>query len=87
VTKTPPTNTPLPGEEDPVPGGGDYATREVGEGGNDDVPGTLECAFPTTGKLLTFCATHDFQMVAPKLIGFDAINMTECATVDIQNVP
>ncbi len=47
----------------------------------------LDCAFPSTGKLLTFCAAHDFNLALPRLIGYGQIKMKECATVDIQNVP
>jgi hypothetical protein len=81
----------LPGDEGDdtgTPSG--FQTQEVVQGGNNndnDNGPALDCSFPSTGKLLTFCATHDFNMVAPKLIGFETINMTECATVDIQNVP
>jgi hypothetical protein len=51
------------------------------------VAGSLSCAFPSTGKLLTFCAGHEFNLALPRLVGFEKVNMKECATVDIQNVP
>jgi RNA polymerase sigma factor (sigma-70 family) len=35
------------------------------------VAGAPSCSFPATGKFLTFCAAHDFNLVAPKLPDFD----------------
>ena len=66
---------------------GYWATQTAITGGGNFRPAGINCGQPTTGSPLTFCAEHDFQLVAPKPIGFRSINMTECATVDIQNVP
>jgi hypothetical protein len=89
VTKTPtpngqPVSTPDGSGSPDDTGTTSGASQAVG---NVQAAGSLDCSFPSTGKLLTFCAGHDFNMVLPSLIGFKDIKMKECATVDIQNVP
>jgi hypothetical protein len=89
VTKT---ATPIGQPAGTPDGSGDPADTGTTSGssqaiGNVGAAGALDCSFPTTGKLLTFCASHDFNMALPQLVGFGQIKMKECATVDIQNVP
>jgi hypothetical protein len=63
------------------------ATVQSADHGDGYIPGYLSCEAANTGNSLTVCAAHDFQMVAPKLIGFGNISMKECASVTIQSVP
>ncbi len=70
-----------------IPGDGSNTSGSSQAIGDVGATGGLSCSFPAVGKFLTVCAVHEFNMVAPKLIGFGQINMKECATVDIQNVP
>jgi hypothetical protein len=55
------------------------------EGGGSVNP--VDCVNPQVDKLLTVCAAYDFQLILPRLIGFDDIEMRECTTVAIQSIP
>ena len=81
-----PTRTPFPSSS---PGSGQSGDENLQdeESGNGYVTGSMSCVAAGTGNILTVCASHTFQMVAPKLIGFGQINMRECASVTIQSTP
>ncbi len=84
-TSTPiPTATPVPTSTPPGDLNGWTGTRQVDANGRV-IP--QQCGNPAVGNLLTVCAGYRFNLALPGLIGFPAIPMRECATVDIQNIP
>jgi hypothetical protein len=85
ATANAPTSTPIPTST--VVGG---LEEGVSFENKRDASGRIipqDCEYPRVGNLLTVCASYDFYLAVPSLIGRGVIPMRECATVDIQSVP
>lgn len=81
ATNTPTTNgTMLPWMQTAT-----VATGDAGNGNNGG-PGGMTCTSQGIGDKLTVCVAHDFQLLAPRMIGLGNIAMRECATVAIQSI-